>query len=307
MPMTDSRRVNVDLSGGNDRRTTSRSRRRSATTGLALAVAGLLAALAGVPTAGGALLAKVSNTSDTVTAAGYFSCKSAAQGTAGTAAYLAYPFSETGGPSAADITGNGRTGTYSASGVTYGVAGPCPRDGSRAITLNGSTGYVSEAASVTNPQIFSIEIWFKTTTGGGKLIGLGTFPSGSSLQYDRHLFLSNSGLLTFGVYPGAVKTITGASSYLDGQWHDAIATLAPSTDANPGMRLYVDGALVASDPSTTSAEVVIGYWRIGYDNLSGWGPNQPTNFYYTGSLAYASVYTYAMTPAQVAGHYRAGI
>ena len=274
---------------------------------IVFATLGLVLALCGAPLAFGSYSATVSNSTNTVSTVGYFTCTNAAVGNAATRAYFAYPLNETGPTTVADVSGNARPGAYSLTGITYRTAGPCPRDGAKAVTLNGLTGYITGAATVTNPQVFSIEIWFKTTVGGGKLIGLGTSAIGPSAQYDRHLFLSNAGTLTFGVYPGAVKTITSSATYLDGNWHDAIATLAPSSDPNPGMRLYVDGALVASDPTTTSAEVDSGYWRIGYDNLSGWGPNQPTNFFFTGSLAFASVYTYAMTPAQVSAHYRAGI
>jgi Concanavalin A-like lectin/glucanases superfamily len=281
-------------------------RRGSLVPGVLLAAGALVIALLGIPLANSSLNGKLTNSANTSATAGYFTCTSAAVGNSTTKAYLAYPLNETGGTTVADVSGNNRPGTYDTPGITYATAGPCPRDGAKAVTLNGSTGYITGAATPTDPQIFSIEIWFKTTTGGGKLIGLGTAKTGASGQYDRHMFLSNSGTLTFGVYPNAVKTVTSTATYLDGKWHDAIATLAPSTDADPGMRLYVDGALVASDPTTTGAEDDTGYWRIGYDNLAGWGANTPTNYFFTGSLAFASTYTYALTPAQVAAHYRAG-
>ena len=272
-----------------------------------LSVVAAALGFAGVPVTVGGYTARVTNPSDTIASGSYFTCTSAAVGDAATNAYLAYPLNDAGPSTAADVSGNNRPGTYSLTGITYHAAGPCPRDGAKAVTLNGLTGYITGAATPTNPQIFSLEIWFKTTIGGGKLIGLGSSPIGLSAQYDRHLFLSNTGTLTFGVYPNnTVKTITSPASYLDGAWHDAIATLAPSTDPNPGMRLYVDGALVAVDATTTSAQNASGYWRIGYDNLAAWGPNTPLDFFFTGSLAYASTYQYAMTPAQVAAHYRAG-
>jgi hypothetical protein len=270
----------------------------------------LVLTLVGIPLANSSLKATVTNSNDTSATVPYFTCTSAAVGNGTTNAYLAYPLNETALGSllgAADVSGNGRTGSYTLSGITYGAAGPCPRDGARAVTLNGSTGYITGAATPTNPQVLTLEIWFKTTTGGGMLIGLGTGVFGPpSAQYDRQMFLSNSGTLSFVVRPSAVKTITSSATYLDGNWHDAIATLAPSTDPDPGMRLYVDGALVASDPTTTSAAADSGYWRIGYDSLTGSGPNTPSNFFFKGSLAFASTYTYAFTPAQVAAHYRAG-
>lgn len=283
-------------------------RRSSLLPGLALVVAALTFAVVGIPSANSAFLARVTNSTDTVATVGYFTCTSAAVGNSSTVAYVAYPFKETNSLSgAADVSGHSRTGTYSLLGITYGAAGPCPRDGAKAVTLDGLTGYIVGPATPTNPQTFSLEIWFKTTTGGGKLIGLGGSQTGASTSYDRHIWLSNTGVLNFGIYNGGIHTINSTATYLNGQWHNAIATLGPSTDANPGIRLYVDGALVASDSTSTTAETNTGWWRIGYDNLNGWGANQPTNFFFKGSLAFASTYTYAMTPAQVAAHYRAGI
>jgi hypothetical protein len=286
----------------------SAGRRGSLVPGLVMAGLALLVVLVGVPLANSSLLARVTNSTDTSATAGYFTCTSAATGTTGTTAYVAYPFKETTGLlGAADVSGNNRTGTYSALGITYGASGPCPRDGAQAVTLNGSSGYIVGPATPTNPQTFRLEIWFKTTVGGGKLIGLGTASSGASGQYDRHIWLSNTGLLNFGIYSGGIHTVASTATYLDGNWHDVVATMGQPSDANPGIRLYVDGNLLAADASSTTAESDSGYWRIGYDNLSGWGTNQPTNFFFTGSLAFASTYTYAMTPAQIAAHYRAGI
>lgn len=240
-----------------------------------------------------------------------FTCKSAA---IGANSYFTYPFAENIGTSAADVSGNSRPGTYTSAGVTYGATGPCPRDtpASKAVTLNGTTGGVTGAQSVNNPQVFSVGIWFKTNVAGGKLIGLGNQSTGLSGQYDRHIYIDTAGKLTFGVYPGSVKTVTSANSYTDNTWHYAVATLAPSSDANSGMRLYVDGALVATDSTTTAAEPAgTAYWRIGGDNLNGWptGSNKqnvvnPT--YVNGSLAFASAYTTTLTPAQILAQYHAG-
>jgi len=52
-----------------------------------------------------------------------------------------------------------------------------------------------------------------------------------------------------------------------------------------GIALYADGALVASNPAVTAAQNYTGYWRIGYDNLTGW-PGATANRYFTGSLAW---------------------
>ena len=111
----------------------------------------------------------------------------------------------------------------------------------KAYSFNGSTQYVSSTKSYTNPTNFSISIWFKTTTTtGGKLIGFGNSQTGQSSTYDRHLYMTNSGQVYFGCYPGAVKTVNSALSYNDGAWHLATATLSGTT----GMILYMDGIQV---------------------------------------------------------------
>lgn len=48
---------------------------------------------------------------------------------------------------------------------------------------------------------------------------------GNSSNYDRHIYMQNNGKLTFGVYPDAVKTVTSAQSYNDGQYHHVVAQL----------------------------------------------------------------------------------
>ena len=77
--------------------------------------------------------------------------------------------------------------------------------------------------------------------------------------------MSNSGQLYFGVRPdmGTRQTINSPQSYRDGQWHQVVGTLSAD-----GMKLFVDGALVASNASVTKAQVYRGYWRVGGDRLS---------------------------------------
>ncbi len=64
---------------------------------------------------------------------------------------------------------------------------------SSAVSLNGSSQYVSTTRSYVNPTNFTISIWFRTSSvTGGKLIGFGNAQTGSSGQYDRHLYMNNA-------------------------------------------------------------------------------------------------------------------
>ncbi|MEP7237196.1 MAG: LamG-like jellyroll fold domain-containing protein, partial [Ferruginibacter sp.] len=189
-----------------------------------------------------------------------------------------------------DATGNNNGTLQNAPSTTadrYGNA-------AKAYTFNGSSQYISTANQYVNPTNFSISSWFKTSsTTGGKLIGFGNVQVGQSSQYDRHIYMSNSGQIYFGVYPSAVKTINSTLAYNDNTWHLATATLSSVN----GMVLYIDGQQVAADPSTTTAENYTGYWKIGFDNNNGW-TSQPNSFYFNGTLDDVLIYQRALTAAE---------
>lgn len=219
-------------------------------------------------------------------------------------AFFVYPLADAATPAggaAADVSGNSRAGTYNGA-ATPTASKACNRDTGGSVALSGTTSFISTPTQVANPAVFTAVIWFKTTTGGGRLIGFGNARTGTSTQYDRHLYLSNTGQVVFGVYNGAVFTAISPATYLDGRWHQAGATLSGA-----GMILYLDGVAVAGNTGTSIAETYTGYWRVGYDTLSGWGATQPTNFYYTGNLAFAAVYTIALTAPQLKTQYVAGL
>lgn len=170
-----------------------------------------------------------------------------------------------------------------------------------AYNFNGVNQYVSTANAYSNPNVFTISVWFKTTVAGGKLIGFGSNQTGFSTNADRHIYMSNDGRIVFGVKPGAVfKTISSPMAYNDGNWHMATAAMSAS-----GMVLYVDGLIVAQDTNVTSGESYgsNGYWRLAYDNLDGW-PSTPTNRYFTGSLDDVYIYHRVLSAAEVLRLYR---
>jgi hypothetical protein len=152
-----------------------------------------------------------------------------------------------------------------------------PCDAGRAATFNGTPQLVSPTAATTaaGSNTFTVESWFKTsTTSGGKIVGYGNAQTGLSSSFDKHIYMTNTGTLVFGVYPTAAKTITSPGSYNNGSWHYVAATLSTAS-----MKLYVDGAQVAADPVTTTAEGSAGFWRVGGDNLAGW-PSLPMSQYF---------------------------
>ncbi len=200
------------------------------------------------------------------------------------------------GPTAADSSPNHSVpGVYSG-GVTYRTSSPVTGASGTGVTLNGSNGAAASSVSFTNPTAFTEELWFNTTTQlGGKLIGFGSSQTGLSTNYDRHVYMLNTGQLEFGVYTGQANTVISPNRYNDGVWHYLVATQGAS-----GMALYVDGQPVGTNPQT-QAQNYTGYWRVGGDNT--WGG--ATSKYFAGSLDEVAVYSNALSAAQVLAHYRA--
>jgi len=216
-----------------------------------------------------------------------------------------WKLNETTGPTFADATNGGNSATAIAGsdnglyqgGVTYGQSGAISTDS--AIALDGSTGYATTIYSFTNPQQYSLEVWFKTaTSSGGRLIGFGSSQAGASSSYDRHIYITNSGQVVFGQYSGSDVAVTSSTFYNDGAWHHAVGTYNGTT-----MVLYVDGIQVGSTLSG-APQSYTGYWRLGYDNLAGW-PSAPSSYYFSGSIDEAAVYKYALSSTQVSNHYHA--
>lgn len=200
------------------------------------------------------------------------------------------------GSTAADSSGKGRPGTMI--GVSRYVPGAIA--GNNAIVTYGdpSSGVYLSAASTPAKQ-FTVQVWFKTkSTVGGKILGFENTKTGKGSAYDRSLYLTNDGRLVFGVYNSIVKTVTTAAAYNDGAWHQAAAT-----QGSNGIRLYVDGAVVGTNP-TIGAQAGSGYWRLGGGNLDGWTA-QPINPYFSGSLDEFAYYGSALSEATIAAQYRA--
>ncbi|MDP9026227.1 MAG: LamG domain-containing protein [Actinomycetota bacterium] len=271
---------------------------------MAVAVATAISALF-VPGTSGAFTASIRNSSDNGVIATRFSCADTFNATANKAnAYFEYQLTQN-AATTTDSSNAGNTGTFQG-GHPTDASSPiaCPNDtsGPAAYRLDGATNYLTTQTAVSAPPVsFSLAIWFKTTVAGGYLIGLAANQTGSNTVFDRHLYLNASGQLVFGTYSGAFQLVTSTSSYNDGIWHQAVATMSPSG----GMSLYVDGAKVAGNTGYTSAEADSGYWRIGWNSITTW-PGAPSNPYFSGSIRFAAAYTVALASGEIALEYGNG-
>ncbi len=211
---------------------------------------------------------------------------------------LFWRLGEAGGQdSAADLSGNGNTGSYRGD-VPRGQAGVplVGVTGNTAVDLDNRYGYVVAANRSDNPTTFSVESWFNTTsTNGGRIVGFGSSQDQWSNNYDRFVYMFSDGRLRFGVWGPGEQVIDTPRSYNDGDWHQVVATFGAN-----GMALYVDGQLVGSGPGS-SVDAYDGYWRVGSDNIWGGANTQSLD----GLVDEFSVFDKVLTPQQVAAHFTA--
>lgn len=208
----------------------------------------------------------------------------------------------------------------------HGTAqGSAPQAGGEAavgqgITFNGTDQYVSTVDRQSDPDVFTLSLWFQATVTGGKIAGFESNAVGQSTYFDRHLWLDSAGHLRFGVFSPAPSVITAADSpyvrnvllpgenpdrpdierilvspgtYADGGWHQVTAMLSPE-----GQSLYVDGALAAADSRVTDGGAYDGYWRFGGGAMGNWVGRSDGDFY-RGMIDEASVVLRARSPAWI--------
>jgi hypothetical protein len=209
--------------------------------------------------------------------------------------YAYWPLDTGTGTTGYDVGPNGDDATMvSAPAWTTGIV-------SQGLTLNGSSQYLTTANQISAPSAFTLELWFKSTSSsGGYLAGFGDAASGASTTLDRLVYLTSAGQIRFGTKPSAFHTITTTSSYNDGSWHHVAASMGSG-----GLMLYVDGLKQAADASTTTGASYSGYWRMGFDNLTGW-PSAPGSNYVAGSIDEVRVINRQLRDLEVVNDYTAG-
>jgi hypothetical protein len=206
---------------------------------------------------------------------------------------LYWRLNELSGTSVADQTTNGNNGTISG-GVTLNqtslIVGSDP-----AFVFNGSTGLLYTTNSWSNPQTFTIECWFKSTSGsvGGLICASNTQAAGGA-NFDRTVWLDATGHVNAAIFNGATRTITSPATYNDNAAHHVVYSQSAS-----GQALYVDGSQVASSLQINPQNYTA-YWQVGYSNQS------PTK-YFNGTIDEFAVWVgTALSGTQILAHKNAG-
>jgi RHS repeat-associated protein len=197
---------------------------------------------------------------------------------------------ETAGSTAADSSGNGYTGTISATGVTKNQAGAMSGDASPAMLFNGSTGRITSTVSV--PQSgYTLSAWVRVLTDySADVNGRGI----------AGRWLNNSGALLW-LYRGRPYLVHG-NNYLDGgtqlalnRWYHVAATWNGAV-----AQLYLDGQPIAAKLVTTAPGSGASNFEIATYQ------NGPSSTAVNATLDEVAVHDKQLTSAQIQNLYLAG-
>ncbi|GLZ30154.1 hypothetical protein Lesp02_23440 [Lentzea sp. NBRC 105346] len=163
--------------------------------------------------------------------------------------------------------GNFKDSTSNANHASYQGSTGMTTDAEGGVVLDGVNDYLSTTTQQTNPQVFTIEAWVKTSTASGKpIFNFESTQTGTAATlFDRNLNIGTDGKAYFALWDGTAGHVaSGGTNLATGVWHFLVATYDTTGDA---MNLYVDGNLVGTSTST-QAETNNGWWRLGSYHVS---------------------------------------
>jgi len=196
--------------------------------------------------------------------------------------------------SSTDWGGTGPNNALPFYGISYQAAGPLS---SQAITTDGSSGWIETSTEYTNPESFTVLVWFKTTTANGAILGFSSLQDPWSPTYaDRMLWVDPAGKLVWGVYGTADDEIKTVAAVDTGSWVFAAASVGAA-----GASLDVNGTVVTNAAYTTARNYP-GWWTMAWAYLSGWA-DTPSSDYFNGALAQLAIIPSQLSPGQVSTIY----
>jgi hypothetical protein len=203
-----------------------------------------------------------------------------------------YRLGENSGSIAYDLSGNGQNGTYTG-GYTLGTTGAFTADADTAVTLDGSSGYISASDSglPSGTSGASISAWVKPTAlpASGVWMILADYGTASNNQSYHIALYNNSGTqqVCAGLYGGDVcfSTTLPTNSWT----HITGSFLGWWTN------LYINGSPKAGN--FTTSNITLSTINIGKQPNAG-GPS-----YFNGSIDEVAIFPYALNSAQVLNQY----
>ena len=215
---------------------------------------------------------------------------------------------ESSGTTAADASGNARTGTYSGT-YTQGTQGIPGVSGNTAVTFTGTAGAQvavpwNAAFNYATTGGLTIELWYKGTAVGsnagsgtvGSTCGLVCASTDTSNKFWGVTVTDLGKVRMF--YSSSYFIVTGGVTVNDGNWHHIVVTI--TTGATFTITIYVDGVV---DTTTTTATGGVGG---GTPSITIANNPRAATHVAPGTVDEVAIYPSTLTPTRVAAHYSVG-
>ena len=218
--------------------------------------------------------------------------------------WLYWGLDDTSGSTAADSSGNARTGTFGFSptlvqsplvnanfSMDFPVVGQTPGDGS---------AYILSTSATFNNSVCTVECWYaydgSPPSAGNLWFVAGCVQGEAGGTADKDIYIDENGKAVFYVYDGAVQLAVGATTLTAGIYH--LVGRYDGTNAT----IWVNGA---QDGTVTAASTFTGY---GSANVLVAGRSNVTGVQrHTGRRDEFALYTTALSAARIQTHFDAGI
>ena len=204
---------------------------------------------------------------------------------------------EASGTTAADTSGNGRTGTY-VNTPTLGAAGALSGDSNTAVGFDGSSEHVNVPFSAAlNTAQFTVEAWAFVTGGQGSYRTVASsrdFAAGATRGYTIYALPDNTWALWLGNGSGGWQSVAGPPLVLN-KWTHLVASY-DGTSA----RLYVDGVQVGATQTTHSPN------SARPTRIAAGANEGPANYFFPGRVDEVAIYSSALSAARVQTHFQIG-
>ena len=229
--------------------------------------------------------------------------------------YSFHRFDETEGPTAADISGNDRDGTYFGS-PTFGIPGAGGPGTDNAVGFDGSSDYMTIDAATLGPLLANVtfEVVFRTETDDQSVL-FGTWNSGLTMAVNFELNRDVAGFHRFFLRNNSGHTLIGDfenSDLINGDYHHLMLTVDVSQERADRIMVYLNGeaqeVTVSSQTSTWIGDDMenlnlqdFGFpLAVGARGLRG-------NFdrHFEGVIDEFAIYDRTLTAADAAAHFAA--
>ena len=194
-------------------------------------------------------------------------------------------------------------------GTLVNGVGFAPAEVGSGFALSGGSDYVAlprnifpypATGSGTSP--FSFEVWFSTTAGGVILGQQTTVPFTAPGAYVPALYVGTDGKLYAALFWNNFVRLISSATVNDGNFHHVAVTFNGTTEV-----LYLDGAAIGSTPFTQQSYAANYQYQLGTGyTAGGWPAANGTWYSFNGIIDEASLYSRALTAAEVAAIFNAG-